>query len=80
MFHISNDEKYELITKCDNLQKLKNQTVKQNIENFPNDFIFDLTQNEKEEVVTNCDYIQNEAKDIISQARGQNTKKIGFIK
>jgi hypothetical protein len=35
--------------------KVLNQAVKRNIENFPNDFIFELSNYEKNELVTNCD-------------------------
>ncbi len=35
--------------------KVLNQTVKRNIERFPNDFRFQLLDSEKKELVTNCD-------------------------
>ncbi len=35
--------------------KVLNQAVKRNIENFPNDFMFELLDNKKNELVTNCD-------------------------
>jgi hypothetical protein len=34
-----------------------NQTVKRNIERFPDDFMFQLTHEEKLEVITNCDHL-----------------------
>lgn len=38
--------------------KVLNQAVKRNIENFPNDFMFELTDDEKNKLVTNCDRFQ----------------------
>ena len=43
-------ELYEVPTKA------LNQSVKRNIERFPNDFMFQLTEEEKSELVTNCDH------------------------
>ncbi|MGB8193984.1 MAG: ORF6N domain-containing protein, partial [Chitinophagaceae bacterium] len=37
--------------------KRLNQTVRRNIERFPEDFMFQLTPKEKEQVVTNCDHL-----------------------
>lgn len=39
--------------------KVLNQSVKRNIERFPDDFMFKLTMNEKNELVTNCDRFKN---------------------
>lgn len=39
--------------------KVLNQAVKRNIENFPSDFMFELTNNEKIELVTVCDQFKN---------------------
>ncbi|MDH5721164.1 MAG: ORF6N domain-containing protein [Spirochaetia bacterium] len=38
--------------------KVLNQSVKRNIERFPEDFMFQLTKDEKAEVVTNCDHLK----------------------
>jgi hypothetical protein len=39
--------------------KVLNQSVKRNIDRFPEDFMFRLTQSEKHEVVTNCDHLNS---------------------
>ena len=36
-----------------------NQSVKRNIERFPNDFMFELSENEKNELITKCDKLLN---------------------
>ena len=38
--------------------RVLNQSVKRNIENFPNDFMFELSDNEKNELITKCDNLQ----------------------
>jgi len=39
--------------------KVLNQTVKRNIDRFPEDFMFKLTKSEKEQVVTVCDHLKD---------------------
>ncbi len=36
-----------------------NQAVKRNTDNFPNDFMFELTTDEKKELITKCDNLKN---------------------
>ena len=36
-----------------------NQSVKRNIEKFPQDFMFELTEDEKNELITKCDRLKN---------------------
>lgn len=37
--------------------KVLNQSIKRNIERFPEDFMFELTKQEQLELVTNCDHL-----------------------
>ncbi len=39
--------------------RVLNQAVKRNIDNFPYDFMFELTSYEKDELITKCDKLQN---------------------
>jgi len=39
--------------------KRLNESVKRNIERFPNDFMFQLTDDEQKELVANCDHLKN---------------------
>ena len=42
--------------------KVLKQSVKRNIERFPEDFMFELSTDEVKEVVTNCDHLRNAIK------------------
>ncbi|HOZ50420.1 MAG TPA: ORF6N domain-containing protein [Chitinophagaceae bacterium] len=62
---------FNLVLLFDTETKRLKQSVRRNIQRFPNTFMFELTSNEWREVVTNCDHL-------LSNARFSNVLPFAF--